>query len=375
MRNILKTTKALNKIINQKKSVIIIGADLSTNGGIASVIKYLYFQHEKENNDFDIKLLKTTNYKDSTKLKNLLIFFSSIIKYPGLLLANKKSIVHVHSSSGNSFYRKCFFWAGAKLFKLPIIMHLHASQFDKFFIDNNFLKTLLIKLILKRSNLVIVLCENWKNMLKKRYDIDNVVVLHNPITDLNERNSFSLAGPLNILFVGFFIESKGIKDLLTVAIDLKNRNVDFRLNIAGKGELSQHIVDKINSHNLGDFVNLVGWADTEKKYALYKQADVLFLPSYNEGMPMVILEALSFGLPIISTNIAGIPDTVLEGKNGFLLSPGDIDGFVEKLGYLACNRNKLNELSINSYSHAKSFLAVSIYSKLKKYYQSLFNLI
>jgi glycosyltransferase involved in cell wall biosynthesis len=93
----------------------------------------------------------------------------------------------------------------------------------------------------------------------------------------------------------------------------------------------------------------VGWVSGEEKNAILAQTMINVLPSYNEGLPMTILETMLYGIPNISTNIASIPEVIKDGVNGFLISPGDIDSLVCKIKELIDDRKLRQKFSVNSY--------------------------
>ncbi|MDA7677002.1 glycosyltransferase family 4 protein [bacterium] len=123
---------------------------------------------------------------------------------------------------------------------------------------------------------------------------------------------------LRFLFVGWIHYKKGIFDLLQAVNLLKTRHSEFTLNIAGNG--SQEEVELLTScTNSLPMVTFHGWIPPSDISSLMCQSDVLVLPSYSEGFPNVILEAMSIGLPIISTEVGAVPDSVINGINGYLV--------------------------------------------------------
>ena len=175
----------------------------------------------------------------------------------------------------------------------------------------------------------------WKNIKTQIF-----ITLYNPIEiepaqNFIDRNK-DTKHKFTVLFIGFLIKNKGIIDFIKVAEYFKDTNNEIIFQIAGIGELKNHIEDYISKTNNSN-IEYVGWADTEKKDKLYRNADLFFLPSYNEGMPIVLLEAMKWSLPIISTDIAGIPEEISNGVNGFLYNPGNIEGYIQGIEKLYNN--------------------------------------
>ncbi len=128
---------------------------------------------------------------------------------------------------------------------------------------------------------------------------------------------------LNLLFVGRLTEQKGVIHILNALYALKNDASiiqHIRCTIVGDGPLRNMLEEKSLELGVTQYVSFLGWIDRERLPEIYAGADVLLMPSSEEGMPNVILEALSSGLSIIATNVAGNEELVFNEKNGFLLN-------------------------------------------------------
>ena len=356
----------------KQKNILVIGGDLTSNGGIASVIKAYYAVYRKGNYPFKLFLLKTYYYKDKSKLFELLVFIQSIFRFFQLVLFRNIKLLHIHSSADISFVRKSIFVILGKVFNKKIIIHIHSSKFYDFFMSENKFLTSYIRLVFYSCDLVIVLCNDWEQKLKTKYPKANIKRLVNPVV-LPEENikiyQASISAKFTILFVGFFIESKGIKDLLKVARMIKDKNIiDLKIQIAGKGELENYIKQFIEENKLQDLVVLVGWISGKKKEELFRSSDVFVLPSYKEGMPISILEAMSYGLPVISTNIAGIPDVITDGENGYMIIPGDTTELYNKIIYLKENKQLLDQVRINNLKVIKDYSDEHVFNMLVNKY-------
>ena len=115
----------------------------------------------------------------------------------------------------------------------------------------------------------------------------------------------------------------------------------------------------------------LGWVSGAEKIDVFNIADIFVLPSYNEGLPISILEAMSYGLPILSTTVGGIPEIVENGVNGFLVEPGDKNALLEFLEVLVLNKTKRLEMGEKSRLVVADHLPNSVESQLKNLYNSL----
>ncbi len=305
-------------------NVLMVGADLCSRGGIGSVVQTLYRQNQKEGCPVTLSLLKTSFYNERTKYAEPFLFAVKLVSFPFVLHNKNIAIVHIHSSAYYSFYRKAVFFLVAKLMARKVIFHLHASDFYNFFLSKSNPKQFICRFVFRHCDLVIVLCADWERALLTCYPGIAVKTVHNPVsvTDYAQsENDKCDSFKLRVLFLGFFSAAKGIKDIVSVAKQLKRDNdISISLIVAGKGDMEQWLSGEINACDLGDILTIKHWVQGQEKRDLLASADVFFLPSYKEGMPISILEAMSSGLAIVSTRVAGIPDLVWDYREEWLFA-------------------------------------------------------
>ncbi|MDB9235812.1 glycosyltransferase family 4 protein [Halorubrum ezzemoulense] len=187
---------------------------------------------------------------------------------------------------------------------------------------------------------------------------------------------FRTANPIHdcdvpvVLFVGRLSEGKGLSDLLTAVSRIKNKT-QFRLLIAGDGPLSGEIETQAESLEIDDIVELLGYR--EDIPALMASADILALPSYREGTPRVITEALAAGTPVISTAIAGIPDQVSDGETGFLIEPGEIDVLTDRIQKLLTNVELRREMGKQAVKSVAKFSEKEAQERYRDLYTDILN--
>lgn len=140
---------------------------------------------------------------------------------------------------------------------------------------------------------------------------------------------------LHLVAIGRFVEQKGQKVLIEAMAQLGRDGPPVTLALVGDGELRGDLETAIAAAGLEDRVRITGWLDEAGVRAEIARADALVMPSFAEGLPMVIMEAMAMARPIISTYIAGAPELVLEGENGWLVPAGDADALAKAIGKLA----------------------------------------
>lgn len=137
------------------------------------------------------------------------------------------------------------------------------------------------------------------------------------------------AGPFHMVAVGRFAEQKGFGLLLRAFAQAWRRNPGLRLSLVGDGELRPQIEELIAREGMAEAVHLLGWQDEAGVRAAMNAANALITPSFAEGLPVVIMEAMACARPVISTYIAGIPELVRPGHEGWLVPAGDSDALAE----------------------------------------------
>jgi glycosyltransferase involved in cell wall biosynthesis len=142
-----------------------------------------------------------------------------------------------------------------------------------------------------------------------------------------------------LLFIGAYGRRKGCLELIEAVSRARQGGHDIHLTIVGKSDPYKGdgllVENAVRASGLDDIVDFVGVKAAEEMPALYGSADALCLPSWHEGLPMVILEAMAFARPVVATTAGGIPDLVVDGESGFLIEPGDVDGLSDALTTLA----------------------------------------
>ena len=259
------------------------------------------------------------------------VFCVALFRFVGLLARGEVDGLHCHVAAYGSFWRKSIFASLAHFNKVPVILHLHGSRTKEFVARQPRWRLSMIRWQLRKANAVIVLSESWKDYILSIEPAARVRVIPNGVA-LPKAYPFDATGDecVNILFLGEIGERKGVYDLLRALQGVLRQCTNVRLQIGGKGEM-ERAQDLIRELGIEHAVEFRGWVVGDEKQALFRGAAIYVLPSYNEGLPMSILEAMSWKLPIVSTTVGGIPELVREGEEGFLISPGDIPALTTAL--------------------------------------------
>ncbi|MBO9571457.1 MAG: glycosyltransferase family 4 protein, partial [Chitinophagaceae bacterium] len=277
-------------------------------GGIGAVLE-VYAAHIRP-----FKFIPT--YSNKSFIRSFLTYIWSFwLLFYKLITDRAIKIVHIHTSSKGSFIRKSFLLIIAKLFGKKTIIHVHASEFHLFYEKAGILRPY-IRYIISKSDVVVCLSEKWRQYFADNFKVKSLAIINNVIEKKSGIEGPELAGKvINLLFLGLIGNRKGIFDLIDVLAKYKDEYGNrYRLNIGGNGEIDR-LEKSISDNGLNATVSYVGWVNGEKKAKLLKDCDIFILPSYNEGLPISILEALVCAKPVISTYVGGIPEVVKPGYN------------------------------------------------------------
>ena len=335
------------------KYIYFIGIDCATPfGGIAQVL-YIYKKY----------IFETFRFSPTTNKKN---FFSrqisGIATYVKLLyhlLRHDIKIVHMHGGSGKSFYRKRVYIDLCHLFGVRIIYHIHGGNF-KSFVERH---PSSVKKTLNKCDVIVALSNTWKDYFRS-IGFDNVVVIPNPIEPPVTRPLSKDDTCLHLAFLGNIVSRKGIFDLLHAMEGLSG----VVLHIGGKGDTAR-MQQEIRNFGLENAVVYHGFVSGEEKEKLFQSSDVYVLPSYVEGFPVSILEAMSYGMPVVASRIGGIPDIIDERKTGLLVTPGDITALRAAITELLNDKEKRMAMGRNAEEESKKYFPHRIEEDLKSLYE------
>ena len=271
--------------------------------------------------------------------------------FPITLLKVRPSIVHIHTSSYWTFWENSLYVMISKTFKRKAILHIHGSMFDKFCKGQTSLMKNLIRSIINMTDKTIALSLYWKRFLTDEMrvkDPDKVIIINNGVDSSKYMSRCSRVREckreIGVLFIGgAYSKRKGIYDLVNAIPHVLEKFSNITFTIIGKGEL-ENIKVLCKNLRIEQHVKILGEASEEEKIEQLCSSDIFVLPTYSEGMPIALLEAMAAGLPLVSTPVGAIPEVIDDGKNGFLIELGNCKALAEKIVVLAQNENIRREM-------------------------------
>ena len=194
----------------------------------------------------------------------------------------------------------------------------------------------------------ITLSETETEILRNRFHAKHVVSLPNCV-DLQDSRTYDrkykdTSTPLTLGYLGRITKTKGMDYLLQACCMLKESQIPFCLKIAGAEELEGQYLPQF-SNQLGNMFVYAGIVSGESKKAFQQSLDVLAMPTFFEGLPISLLECMSYGAVPVITPVGSIPTVVTEGRNGMLVKVKDAQSIVDAIAYLHTHRDRLEQMS------------------------------
>lgn len=300
-------------------------------GGMYKVVDYLV---QAQLQDGRLRPLDTRGVGSAAA--STVVLLSAIGRILAGRLQGRLAGVHVHMAERLSTWRKGLLVLFCRAVGVPVILHLHAAQMHLEFGKLSRGAKWLVRTIFAQADRCVVLGPRYQRFVTEtlRVPAARVDVVNNgvPRPTASRRSDVPGRQPV-ILFLGNLLERKGVSDLLHALSSPSMQTLDWQAVFAGGGDVEGYR-RKAAELGLADRANFVGWADQAKASALMSTADVLVLPSYDEGLPLVILEALANGVAVVCTPVGEIPDVFRHGETAHFVEPGDVPGIASALAHL-----------------------------------------
>lgn len=345
--------------------------------GISSVTQFI-IDNNKGHSYLHFELGK--HDKDSGSiLCRIIANLKKLIKWIKLLYKNKRAIIHYNFPlSSFSILRDPLFIMIARIMHMGIIIHIHGGAI----LCSEQIPPLFYYILRKTFSddiPLIVQSEYEKEILEHTYKCHTVYILPNCVnlSDANKyyKKKINLNSKLVMGYIGRIAETKGMDYLLAACISLKEKKIPYILKLAGQEEIENQYIPLFREHLGSDFI-YEGVVSGDKKDIYYKSLDIFILPSFFEGLPMSLLESMSYGIVPITTKVGSIETVIKDGINGLYIEVKDSVSIEDKFLVLNANRDFLYAMSqvahktIIDHFNPNQYIAELnvIYEKLKKSY-------
>lgn len=350
--------------------VLLVTPAFTQPGGVSDFNRLL-LKYSKSN---ITTFILSTAGKEKGRLIRLFYGFGDVIRYIKALVIGKYYIVHLNPSLGqNAIKRDSLLTLIAKVMGRRVYIHWHGWN-----PSNEFLLHGRNKLYLKRTlflaDHIKLLSPQFKNVLlncgyNKTISIGNTFIDDDFYTQHGKTKKHK--DSLNILFLSTVSRNKGIYTALDLYKMLIVNYPQITLSIAGIGpeiEGVKNIVESIGNKK----VKILGYVQGTAKESAFNNADIFLLPSFYEGMPIVVLEAMAFGLPVVCSAVGAIPDFFRDRKMGFLIRGQNLESYYNALELLLADDSLRSNIGKFNRAYVKDhFLASKTVSQIDRDYRSL----
>lgn len=319
-------------------------------------------------------------YGNSDQVKSLagrlFLILKNAINLKRKLIKQKSDIVYLNTA----FDHKTLVRDSISIFilksfnhQVKIVLKTHGTT-----LKTIFSKSILKKYVLKNTDLLLVLSreelETFKKIVYNKVGITaNALDFRDYSADIN----FKLRNGINeqthiLLYVGRFIKEKGIIDLLNACKIIQEKKLPFKLFCLGSGVLLDEIKKLIKKLDLEKEIILPGYVPEEETYHYYSNCDILILPSYREGFPMAVFQAIAAGKPVITTQVNACADHLQEYVNCLWVKKNNPEDLAEKIIFLCRNKELRIRMSKNNKDIAENFTSEKIAGQLNFLFNELY---
>ena len=346
--------------------VLMVGPDRSVHGGISAIVNSYY----EAGLDRKVNLKYIGTMKEGSKLKKLMVAMGAYAEFLGSV--RKCDLVHINASSDSSIMRKSFFVRAAKRRGKTVILHQHGGDFKNYYenqISKSFRKY--IKDTLDMADAMLVLTDSWKEYFGKLTDPGKIEVLPNAIVTRGEvEKNYSGSHDLHkLLFLGRICKDKGMDELLEAVDEIHEEEPDVKLYLGGIFEDGRYIAEV---EERSTYVKHIGWVSGEDKNKYLSECGIFVLPTYYEGFPVSIIEAMYSGMVAIASDVGGIPDIIKDGVNGLLVPSKDAGALKKCILGVMKDKALAERLKVSAHDKALNCYSMDVcMKKLVNIYNSL----
>ncbi len=348
----------MQETIYKKKNILITIPDLYSKGGVSAFLNSL-FEGFENFNDIHFIPLEIGGHG-----KNILGVISDQLSLNRLLKENSNiDLAFLNPSLFiKSFFRDGVFAKQLVKKDVPFVVFFHGwdLEFEKK-IDKRFVNFFLNSF--GKAEKIFILSPDFRDkILEWGYRGEIIVettMVENSLLQQNYVSSFN-EDKIKILFLSRIVKEKGIFEMIEAFENISKIIDDIELVIAGDGEDFQELKRRVSDIKN---IQMVGEVRGEEKISLFKESDIYCLPSYSEGLPISVLEAMLFGLPVITTRVGGLKSFFKNEEMGYLIEPKGIDELEEKMKILILDRTRRLKMRKFNLKYAQNHLTTSVVTK------------
>lgn len=318
------------------KGIFIAAPDGQAGGGMGRVKDYILQSPPDLTGQYRLVPLVTRDGRGV--VFSVVLFATAMLRVIWAAIRGRIALLHVNLGDRGSLARKGLLVLGARACGVPTVLHLHAAELEQLHDKTGRLGRGLIGLPFRASTSIVVLGERYRAWLVEAFGIApaRIRILNNGVAAPPPRRAHG-DGPQTLLFLGNMIERKGLSDLIVALGMMPPVEGGWRAVIVGGGDPAPYRA-LAEASGVGGQVEFPGWMDRADVQALLGGSDIMVLPSYDEGLPLVILEALGAGVPVICTPVGVIPEVLTDERTALFVPPGDRAALAAQMARLLGDR-------------------------------------
>lgn len=348
--------------------ILMLGPSLTQNGGIATLENHILKYAPPT-----VTVEHIVTHDEGSVAYRVWVFTQALTQFLTKLIQDPPDVIHLHLSERGSVFRKIILTRIAWQFKKPVIIHTNGAEFHVFFCQLPTPLQTTFRNIFQRCTFFIVLSQQEQKLYQQTLGLkpEQIFILPNSVEIPSEVPGRQNHTQITLAFCGRIGERKGVFDLIQAYSKLppKLQNCS-QLILAGDGEIDRAKA-LISQLNLNQNIQLMGWINPDEMKKLLEKSDIFILPSYHEGLPLALLEAMGWALPVITTPVAAIPDIVEPDKNGLLVKPGDIEHLCQSMALLINDQSLRLSLGIAARSTVLPLEVHQFWDNLIHIYQQI----
>lgn len=361
----------------KNKKIILIGSIPPPYHGVTVQNELLLNSKLKSN--FVLIHLDTSDKRDLNNIGkfdfvNVILGLIHFLNLIFSLILYKPNILYLTVAQNSlAFIRDGLFIIAGKLFSnAKIVIHFRGQNYYRFYLESNFFLKNYINKVFRYCDAGIVLGANLREMVSKWFTADQIFVIPNGTNfNPNLNNKKFIGDKICLGYMGYLAEEKGVDDLIQAVHEVTKIKNNVKLLLAGEFafnnlEFQKRIYSFIEKNGLQSSVEFRGRITGDEKEKFFLETDIFVFPSWTEGHPNVILEAMSSACPVIATDVGAISESVINGTNGYLVTPRAPKELADKIVLLINDKKLISEMSHNSRKLFEEKFTTDIYiNKMK----------
>ena len=331
-----------------KHKIVLFGPSLAALSGVSTHVRMLFASDLAR--DYDLLHFQVgSEGREENALQKLMRFTLSPLHLALVLLRTGAQVVHMNASlDPKSYWRDLVYSIVAKLLGRHVVNQIHGGPMPQNFFRGNAFLTWVLRRFLVSSDVVTVLSSAE---LAAYRSFDSRIKVHlvpnaiDPVGLADQKRSYNTDRSLRLVYVGRLVRAKGLFEIVEALMELKRAGREFKLSIAGVGPDHDELMAVAESAGLGDSVQFLGSVIDAEKRRLWLESDLFVFPSYMEGLPYSLLEAMAAGCVPITTPVAAIPDVMRDGEHGLFVPVKDAGALAIAVAALDDDRERLMRMA------------------------------